>query len=148
MIRQANPEDAAAVSRLLDTSIVGTGPNDAEWVRNQLACTTALVLVAIEQNHVVGTIVGQVVLDEAEIHDVAVDDRYRRQGRATALVRAFEDHAERHGALQSFLEVRASNGPARHLYEAAGYGARGHRSGYYSNGEDAVVMSKALAANP
>ena len=148
MIRQAKADDAPAVSRLLDTSIAGTGPNDAEWVRTQLACTTSLVLVAIEQGQVVGTIVGQIVLDEAEIHDVAVDDHYRRQGRATGLVRAFEDHAEQHGALQSFLEVRASNGPARHLYEAAGYGVRGQRIGYYSDGEDAIVMSKALVADP
>jgi ribosomal-protein-alanine N-acetyltransferase len=144
MIRQANTDEADAIGRLLKTSIAGTGPNDPQWIMDQMARSTSLILVAIEQNEVVGAIVGQIVHDEAEIHDVAVDPHFRRQGRARRLVQAFEHGAEGHGARHSFLEVRASNIPAKQLYESAGYTVQGHRNGYYSNGEDANVMSKVL----
>jgi ribosomal-protein-alanine N-acetyltransferase len=129
-------------------AIAGSSAREPEDLMHTMSRTTSLVLVATEQDHVVGTIVGQIVLDEAEIHDVAVEDRFRRQGRATSLVQAFEEHASRQGALQSFLEVRASNQPARYLYETAGYGVQGQRRGYYSNGEDAIVMNKALVPTP
>jgi [ribosomal protein S18]-alanine N-acetyltransferase len=144
MIRQAENDDSGDIGRLLKTSIAGTGPNDPQWIMEQMARSTSVLLVAVEQNEVVGAIVGQIVLDEAEIHDVAVDPRFRRQGHARRLVQAFEHGAESQGACHSFLEVRRSNISAKQLYAAAGYTEQGHRTGYYSNGEDAIVMSKVL----
>lgn len=148
MIRPATPEDAHAIGRLLDDAIVESGANAPQHLIEQMARTTFLALVSTEQTLVVGTIVGQIVMEEAEIHDVAIAAQFRRQGKATRLVQAFEDHAARKGAQQSFLEVRSSNAPAIRLYEEAGYEAQGSRRGYYSNGEDAVVMRKALVPNP
>jgi len=144
MIRLAEPHDAEAICRLLAKAITGSAVQQSTQLAQQLSRTTALMLVDTEQERVVGTIVGQIVHDEAEIHDVAIEQRFRRQGRAKQLVRSFEEHAALRGAQQSFLEVRASNSPAIHLYETLGYGTRGNRRGYYSDGEDAIVMNKTL----
>ena len=43
------------------------------------------------------------------------------------------------GATQATLEVDASNGPAIALYERFGFRTAGCRSGYYSNGSDALI---------
>ena len=43
-----------------------------------------------------------------------------------------------------FLEVRVSNAAAIKLYESSGFKKISRRSGYYSNGEDALVYQKDL----
>jgi len=144
VIRIAKVMDAEAISSLLNTAIGGTGSNDPECITKTMERETSLCFVATDCDQVVGVIVGQIVVDEAEIHDVAVNHAFRRQGRATRLVRELERHATSLGACTSFLEVRASNTAAERLYESMGYTATGTRTGYYSDGENAIVMSKTL----
>lgn len=57
------------------------------------------------------------------IHDLAVMPSARRLGVATRLLAAVEDEARSRGCCKVTLEVRDDNGPARLLYERAGYGA-------------------------
>ena len=96
----------------------------------------------------VGTIVGQVVLDEAEIHDVVVESSFRQTGRGSELVKAFEEHAADLGATHCFLEVRESNKNAKRLYAKHGFNTTSIRRDYYSDGEDALLMCKQLRALP
>ncbi|MFL5827891.1 MAG: ribosomal protein S18-alanine N-acetyltransferase [Thermoleophilaceae bacterium] len=74
------------------------------------------------------------------VMNVAVDDRRRRRGIATALLNRLFDTADRPGE-QYTLEVRESNSSAIALYERFGFRSAGKRRGYYhDNKEDALIM--------
>ena len=82
------------------------------------------------------------------VMNVAVDDRLRRQGIATALHRA----AVRRGRRRRASSTRSRCGPrtsaAIQLYERFGFRAAGRRRGYYhDNREDAVIMWRTAAAD-
>ena len=47
-------------------------------------------------------------------------------------------------ASTAMLEVRASNMAAVALYEQLGFQHVGRRKGYYADGEDALLMNRAL----
>lgn len=93
---------------------------------------------------IAGYVCPMLVLDEAEILDVAVHRDFRGKGVGGNLVsRAIADLAAR-GARVVALEVRVSNLPAMALYRRLGFAAAGRRKGYYENGEDAILMEYIL----
>ncbi len=59
--------------------------------------------------------------ESARLADLAVIDKYRRQGIATALIEASENYARENGATCLHLGVMAANHRARALYESCGY---------------------------
>ncbi|MGI8661080.1 MAG: ribosomal protein S18-alanine N-acetyltransferase [Thermoleophilaceae bacterium] len=79
------------------------------------------------------------------VMNVAIDDRLRRRGTASALLERLFATADRPGE-QYTLEVRTSNAAAIRLYERFGFHAAGRRRGYYhDNREDAVIMWRTVA---
>ncbi|MBQ4321718.1 MAG: ribosomal protein S18-alanine N-acetyltransferase [Oscillospiraceae bacterium] len=93
-----------------------------------------------------GTVTGYVILAlmgiEAEIYNVAVHPDARRQGLGAALLQNALKKAEQEGAETVFLEVRASNAPAKALYLGHGFVPVGLRKKYYTNPtEDAILMA-------
>ena len=93
-----------------------------------------------------GTLLGyggiSLVADEAEIITVAVSPAHRRQGIARALMEHMLYLAEDARA-SVYLEVRASNTPARELYLSLGFAETGVRKNYYTSPrEDAVLMMR------
>jgi len=85
-----------------------------------------------------------IVVDELHINTIAVDHPHRRQGHATSLMRHVMEEAARRGARQATLEVRASNDPARRMYESLGFTVTAVRTKYYSEPEeDALILWKA-----
>ncbi len=93
-----------------------------------------------------GMILARVAADEAEVLTLAVAPEARRRGMGRALLQAAETEAAHRGATAMFLEVAANNRPAQALYAAAGYTEIGRRCRYYPNGDDALVMRRALQA--
>lgn len=86
------------------------------------------------------------VADEAEIITVAVSPTCRRQGIARALMERMLRLAEDARA-SVYLEVRASNTPARELYRSLGFTETGVRKNYYTSPrEDAVLMMRSHGA--
>jgi len=89
---------------------------------------------------------GQDVLDEVHIMQLAVAPTFRRQGLGIRLTRYILDKKQRESMRHVWLEVRASNVPAQHLYTGLGFRISGRRKDYYtprSAGfprEDALVM--------
>jgi ribosomal-protein-alanine N-acetyltransferase len=84
-----------------------------------------------------------IVADELHINTVAVDPAHRRLGLGTHLIRQVMREAARRGATRATLEVRASNEPARRLYETLGFAVAATRAGYYTHPEeDALVLWK------
>lgn len=85
--------------------------------------------------------------DDAHIMTIAVDPSRRREGVGRRLMLALIDAALDRGARHLTLEVRATNGAARRLYEEFGFSAVGRRPRYYQD-EDAIIMWAVDADGP
>lgn len=81
---------------------------------------------------------GEIV--EGHIMNVAVDPQQQGQGLGRRVLNELVDESKSRGAESLTLEVRVGNGPALALYRRAGFAPVGVRSGYYGQGEDALVM--------
>jgi ribosomal-protein-alanine N-acetyltransferase len=119
--------------------------NSAPWsersFQNELEHDHGIFLTAIEDGKVIGYGGVWLVIDEAHITTVAIEESKRRNGIGGRLMRELLTRAKEKGMVCSTLEVRASNTAAVHLYENLGYETTARRRGYYpDNGEDALVM--------
>ena len=77
---------------------------------------------------------------------VATLPAHRRCGLARELMRLAEEHTRGSGGETVTLEVRVGNLAAAAMYRSLDYEVRGRRPGYYADGEDAIVMTKRVAA--
>lgn len=83
------------------------------------------------------------VLDEAEILNIAIAKAHQGQGHGRLLLTGVLGALASTGTRRIFLEVRASNAPARKLYQNCGFTACGLRKNYYPAAlgrEDAILM--------
>ena len=149
-IRNATPDDIGSIMDLAKES-VSAAHWTAEQYRGMFSTNEKvprLAIVAVQtregssadNNPILGFLVARHLAPEWELENIAVSPGARRNGigkqlLATLLASARETYAE-----SVFLEVRASNQPARALYERAGFQQTGRRKSYYSNPvEDAVL---------
>lgn len=89
-----------------------------------------------------GYLILWVVMDEAQIQNIAVHPAFRERGLARALLQAGLAQAAARGATWASLEVRPSNMAARGLYASLGFAEVGRRPGYYQpEGEDALLLN-------
>ena len=100
-------------------------------------------LKAVEDGVVVGFVAGDPRPSQALawIATIGVDPRYQRRGIGRALLRACESQLK---LPLVRLSVRISNSGAISLYEQEGYRTCDVWKNYYNDGEDAIVMEKAL----
>lgn len=120
-------------------------PWSEKSIASELSNKLALWLVAEEDGRVAGYIGSQTVPDESDMMNVAVHPDYRRRGIAEALVVALCDALREQGSVSLTLEVRASNEPAKALYQKLGFEQVGRRPNYYRNPkEDALILRKKL----
>ena len=146
MVRPITTHDVDAVSLLLQGAIQGGGHTSADALKAASNLRHWVGLCWDRDADILGSITGQCVLDEAEIHELAVREDARRQGIASAIVHAFVDEVRRRDARVCWLEVRASNAGAIEFYDRLGFEAAGRRPRYYSDGESAVVLRRDLSA--
>jgi ribosomal-protein-alanine N-acetyltransferase len=96
--------------------------------------------VACLEDQIIGYILGWHVDVEIHITNIAVKKQYQRQGVGTFLLRKlFSIYSDYKFC---YLEVRESNLVAQKLYQKFGFIVEYVRKNYYSNGEDAILMSK------
>ena len=80
---------------------------------------------------------------EVYISNVAVREKFRKRGVASALIDAMNSYCIVNNAEFITLEVRVSNTPAVNLYEKSGFENLGRRKNFYSApNEDAFIMTK------
>ena len=112
-------------------------------VASELKNELSLWLVALDGTTVAGYVGSQSVLGESDMMNVAVHPDYRRQGIAEKLVTELVAALKEKGNHCLSLEVRASNEPAKKLYEKLGFSQVGRRPNYYRNPkEDALILRK------
>lgn len=109
----------------------------------ELTNPLSLWFVALCDDKVVGYVGSQSVLGEADMMNLAVSERFRRQKIGEDLVTALVDGLKQRSVKSLTLEVRVSNEPAIHLYEKLGFQQIGRRPKYYANPrEDALILKK------
>ena len=130
VIRSATRADAPRLAQI--ASLSGYPWSEARF-DEELAMERTRALIAEEEGQTAGFAIGWQVMDELELHLIAVDPAARRKGLGRALLEAF-------GA--THLEVSEHNEAALALYRAAGYRAIGRRPDYYGPGDAAVQMER------
>lgn len=102
----------------------------------------------VEEGQVIGYAIGLLVVDEATLMDIGVGTEKRGTGLGRRMLNTFVEQCVSRGASDIWLEVRASNAAAIHLYTTTGFELIETRKGYYpaeSGREDALIMKKALS---
>lgn len=95
-------------------------------------------------DHLVGFLICQTVLDEASLFNIAIDPNYRQQGLARSILNNLITELEAKKIKVLWLEVRESNAAAIALYQQIGFNEISIRKNYYptKNGhEDAIIMA-------
>ena len=80
----------------------------------------------------------------AQLARIGVDPEQRKRGLAKEMMQHLCNRAKEVQCEFMTLEVRQSNTPAIRLYEGCDFIQVNISKGYYPNGEDAIVMTKAL----
>jgi ribosomal-protein-alanine N-acetyltransferase len=112
-------------------------------------------IVAEEDGKIVGYIMSRVevglsnhglggLIRKGHVVSIAVLPQSRRKGVAQALITTAMEGMRYYKAKQCFLEVRVTNNIGIGLYKKLGFEVSRTINGYYSDGEDAYVMSKKL----
>jgi len=95
-----------------------------------------------------GYVIFSTVLDEAHLLNLCIDPHYQNKGYGKAFLTWLMNHVRENGSKTLYLEVRASNRAAIHLYETLGFNELGIRPNYYpakSGKEDAQLFACELA---
>jgi ribosomal-protein-alanine N-acetyltransferase len=84
------------------------------------------------------------LIRKGHVVSIAVMPQNRRKGVAHALISKALEGMQYYKAKQCFLEVRVTNDGGISLYKKLGFEVTRTINGYYSDGEDAYVMTKRL----
>ena len=138
-LRAARRGDAPALAAL------DAAATDFPWSESQFGESIASHRVAVleEAGELLGLLVHQRVLDEAELLNVAVAPKVQGQVHGARLINHLME-AHRGQARRLLLEVRASNRRAIDLYGRCGFVRVAVRKGYYPSAqgrEDAWIMA-------
>lgn len=139
MIRHATESD---VSELVAISFE---TNDTHWneqdFRDSLCNGQTILLVAEEENQILGFAILVYAADQADLPLIAVRKTKRHRGIGKLLLDTLCENGMARGVRFIFLEVRESNRVARHLYEAKGFEILTIRKAFYrAPVEDALLM--------
>lgn len=93
---------------------------------------------------VIGFIGLKIVLDNADIMNIAVKKDHRNHGIGSLLLKQAILHAMSKNCMQIMLEVNSTNSPAISLYEKFCFQKISVRKKYYNQIDDAIIMQKIL----
>ena len=116
------------------------------WSENQIREETEkdnVIFIAAKSGDIgIGYVSGQLILDEFYISNIAVSEKYRNNGIASALLNELIKRLDTGNCTFTTLEVRESNLGARSLYEKFGFRLLGLRKDFYSAPkEDACIYT-------
>ena len=143
IIRKANPDDCDSIVNLENECFA------TPWSRKSILTdlennSNAYYYVAVD-----GTVIGYIgmwlVLEDAQITNLAVTKESRNQGVGISLVNYLCEEVKKMGGRNITLEVSDKNTLAISLYSKLGFIPVSKRVGYYSyNDSDAIIMLKVI----
>ena len=98
-------------------------------------------------NLVIGMCVFHVVLDEAQINYFVVNQKFRKKGFGSYLMKYLIKQCEELKINKLYLEVSQSNKAARNFYSSFDFMSVGIRRNYYKDGSNAILKEKKLSTN-
>ena len=108
-------------------------------IEDSLKSETLNYFVLLEGEKVVGFYECSIVLDEAELFDIAVDLSYQGKGLSKFLMEHFMSICKEKQVRTIFLEVNTNNIKAINLYTKFGFVEYSRRKNYYGD-NDAILM--------
>ena len=145
-IRRAKPADIPAIMAIERECFVE--PWDEEVFVQTLEWTPFFFFVSMADGKIRGFVVGCLENTGSAVYghisNLGVTAAYRGKGLGRLLVSRLERQFVLEAAEGALLEVRVSNTDAQKFYHRLGYREAFLLSGYYSNGEDALVMMRDL----
>jgi len=108
------------------------------WELNSQPAAENYVMIA--RGNMIGYLFSHVVDDDVQILNIAIDIPFQHKGYGEQLLSYFLNQFNTDSSIH--LEVRKSNFPAINLYLKFGFHETGTRKGYYSDGEDAIIMQR------
>ncbi|MBQ6898029.1 MAG: ribosomal protein S18-alanine N-acetyltransferase [Clostridia bacterium] len=109
-----------------------SAPWSESQIKDEISKLGVIFLTAKSADELCGYISGQLILDEFYINNVAVTEKFRKHGIASALIGQLIDTLKETTCSLITLEVRESNEDARRLYEKFGFKNLGIRKDFYS----------------
>ena len=105
-----------------------------EYIKNQR------VLVAEKEKNVIGYILFNQILDEAEIYKIVVLKEFRKKQIAFKIFEFLLNELKKINVKKIFLEVRKTNIPAINLYKKCGFINIREIGDYYNNPKENGIM--------
>jgi ribosomal-protein-alanine N-acetyltransferase len=141
-VERAAPADAAPLAALAAESL--SEPWSEAAFASELRLPAARVwLIRGPAGAPAGYLAAHRVLDELQIHSLAVAPAVRRRGLGRALL---ERALAEPGLRLAHLEVRCNDASAQAFYAALGFGRVGRRPGFYPGGIDALSLRRVVVA--
>ena len=100
-----------------------------------------ILLVAKENESIIGFTVISIILDEATIENIVTKKDMRKKHVASSLMEEIIKICKKKNLSSLTLEVNSLNLPAIKLYQKFNFKNVGLRKKYYNNTDDAVIMS-------
>lgn len=147
-LRRATPEDLDPIMAI-EEAVFAPDAWSRESMSNELSLPHGYYLVAFpvgepERIDAYAGLFAPHRAPSADIQTIAVAEHARGQGLGRVLMLQLIAEARNRGAEEVFLEVRADNDSAQHLYRSLGFEQLAVRKGYYKGGIDALVMRLAI----
>lgn len=142
-VRRAKEQEIEEIARLEQE--IFPDPWSLAAIRETWGQKQARILGAWLDGQMAGYAIVYFAADESEIARIAVDEKFRRQGVAGALLDEMERVLVSKGIVRLMLDVRKSNAAALGFYLSRGFKEDGIRKNFYTNPiEDAILMSRGL----
>ncbi len=139
-IRKMKKEDIEEVYQIECQSFSAPWTKESLYYELEQNLFAKYIVVELE-NQVIGYCGLWVIMDDAQITNIAVHPKFRGQKIGEALLRFAIQLSREMNAKKLSLEVRISNHIAQSLYKKVGFEPGGIRKRYYTdNQEDALVM--------
>ena len=126
----------------LDSNSIGLWTK--KQLKNEFNKERTKVFALLLSNKIIGVCVIQVVVDEAQLNYLSINQKFRRKGYGSYLMRYLIKKCEILNLKKLSLEVSEINLVAEKFYNYFNFLTVGKRINYYRNGSNAVLKEKKL----